>query len=183
MNRASTILIALFILASPLAHAEGYTSGWADRHASESGQWWFQLIGYNPYWADEMESVEYVGENIPATEPFVFANPLGRYSIHFDERLSPTDMGDGSGVHAVSVPAGETVVIPPSSTGYYCVYTDFADGSTSWIEDRDWACLDIDCTIYGWGPPDDAAAYDLHEMALFTVNTSPGLPNCVSSSP
>ena len=87
MNRASTVLAALFIffiLVSFPAHAEVYTSGWAARFANEGGLWWFQLIGYNPYWTGEFEAVEYVGENIPVTESFVFTNPLGRYSIHFD---------------------------------------------------------------------------------------------------
>jgi len=169
------------LLLPPVVQGGEYTSGWADRWANESGIWWTQCIGYNTFWTGEFETVENVGENFPVSEPFAFTNPLGRYIVYFDERVSPTDPGDPDQGWEVAVEAGETVVVPVPSTGYYGVVTEWADGSTSWLDDRDWACLNPDCTVYGWDPPADSAAYELHEMKPFTVDTTPAgtLPELV----
>ena len=134
--------------------------------------WWVQLIGYNMFWSGEFEIIENVGDNIPVSEEFLFTNPLERYQIKFEERLSLTDKGDET-QPIYTVPAGETHFIPVPATGYYAVYTTFADGSPSRLDDRDWACCDQECDIYGWGPPDDAWGYAYHEMASFIVDTAP----------
>jgi hypothetical protein len=119
---------------SGATNVTSHVSNWADRLDGE--RYWHQAVGW-PSWSSGCAQLVHCGatvyrDNLPAPEEFAFTNPYADFDVVFVERSSPTDACPDPCTNAsVTVSAGSSSQIPPSSLGYYFAYTSGPNPASS----------------------------------------------------